>query len=99
MKKHFHTLLIGLLFTSSLSFAAGRIEVSVPLDINTATASELSSIKGIGENRAEAIVNYRSQHGAFQSVSDLSLIKGISQNSINRIEKNNPDRLVAKKKK
>ena len=62
---------LGLLFASSLALAE-------PVDINTADAELLSTaINGVGPKRAEAIVAYRDEHGAFQSVSDLTQVKGI----------------------
>jgi competence protein ComEA len=46
------------------------------VDINTATVKELSSLKGVGVKKAEAIVEYRKGH-CFQSVDDLHHVKGI----------------------
>ena len=55
-----------------------------PLNINTADATTLTEahLKGIGKKRAEAIVAYREQHGAFKSLDDLKNIKGLSQKII-----------------
>lgn len=47
------------------------------VNINTATAEELKALPGIGPSKAEAIVAYRSQNGAFKSVDDLKNVKGI----------------------
>lgn len=48
------------------------------IDINSADAATLASeLKGVGEKRAEAIVQYRKEHGPFKSVDDLLNIKGI----------------------
>jgi len=47
------------------------------IDINTATATELETLKGIGPAKAKAIVEYRTAHGAFQSVDDLAKVPGI----------------------
>lgn len=55
------------------SSASGERKVN----INTATASELMELPGIGAKKAEAILNYRNQHGPFKRVSDLDQVKGI----------------------
>ncbi|WP_423063902.1 ComEA family DNA-binding protein [Candidiatus Paracoxiella cheracis] len=65
-----------------------------PIDLNTADMKTLSSLKGIGLKKAKAIVAYRQQHGNFKSLMDLAQVKGISQKSIARLLKNNPNRLI-----
>jgi len=66
------------------------------VNINAATAKQLASVKGIGSKRAAAIVAYRKQHGRFKSLNDLTNVKGISEKSLVRLEKRNPNRLVLK---
>ncbi|MCV2403767.1 helix-hairpin-helix domain-containing protein [Marinomonas sp. C2222] len=51
---------------------------ATPLDINNATASQLSAVlSGVGMKKAQAIVAYRELHGDFTSIEDLSKVKGI----------------------
>ncbi len=47
------------------------------ININTAGLGELMQIKGIGEKKAEDILCYREEHGAFLSIEELKEIKGI----------------------
>ncbi|WP_068501941.1 ComEA family DNA-binding protein [Paenibacillus kribbensis] len=47
------------------------------VNINTATAAELMELPGVGAKKAEAILDYRNQHGPFQRVNDLDHVKGI----------------------
>ena len=47
------------------------------VNINTATAAELIVLPGIGEVKAEAIVAYREQNGAFQRTDELLKVSGI----------------------
>ncbi|QYK68488.1 helix-hairpin-helix domain-containing protein [Paenibacillus sp. S02] len=47
------------------------------VNINTATAAELMELPGVGAKKAEAILNYRNQHGVFKRVNDLDHVKGI----------------------
>lgn len=49
-----------------------------PVNINTADAAALArELVGIGETRANAIVEYRKQNGPFRSIEELALVKGI----------------------
>lgn len=47
------------------------------ININTADATMLASLNGIGERKAMAIIDYRKQHGPFKSVEQLTEVKGI----------------------
>lgn len=49
------------------------------INLNKATAAELQRLPGIGEKRAEAIVQYRQEHGPFQGVQDLLAVSGIGE--------------------
>ena len=49
-----------------------------PVDVNTADAETIArELNGIGSARAEAIVEYRSEYGAFQSADELMNVAGI----------------------
>lgn len=52
---------------------------SAPVDLNTATAQELEQLPGVGPATAQAIVDYRRQHGRFRSVDDLLDVRGIGE--------------------
>ena len=52
------------------------------ININTASASELQSLKGIGKKRAEQIVKDREVNGPFMSPQDLTRIKGIGPKTL-----------------
>ena len=41
------------------------------VNLNTASVSELMSVPGVGQAKANAIVEYRNQQGAFQEIDDL----------------------------
>ena len=57
------------------------------VNINTATKAELQTLKGIGANKADAIIQYRKDHGNFKSVNDLSHVKGLGPKIIKKIMK------------
>ncbi|MYC24627.1 MAG: DUF1524 domain-containing protein [Gammaproteobacteria bacterium] len=46
-------------------------------DINTANASVLQRVRGIGRVKAQAIIAYRNQHGPFRSLDELTNVKGV----------------------
>lgn len=58
---------------------------SAAININAATAEQLTALKGIGFKKAEAIVSYRKQHGDFSNADALSNVKGIG---LKTVEKN-----------
>lgn len=47
------------------------------INLNTASAAELTALKGIGEKKAQAIVDYREKQGKFTSVDQLADVSGI----------------------
>ena len=49
------------------------------IDINTADAYDLQRLPGIGEKRAQAILDYREEHGPFGSVDELDDVEGIGE--------------------
>lgn len=49
------------------------------VNINTADVAELTKLKGIGVKKAEAIVAWRTENGAFKSVDQLIEVKGIGE--------------------
>jgi len=56
-----------------------------PVNINTASASELAALNGLGEVKAKAIVAYREQNGPFKSVDDLKEVKGIGEQMLAKL--------------
>ena len=55
------------------------------ININTATATELEALSGIGEVLAATIVEYRTQNGPFASVDDLLDVSGIGPATLEEI--------------
>jgi competence protein ComEA len=75
-----------------LTFAAAPATAE-PLDINTADAEQLAAtLKGVGPQKAAAIVRYRQQHGPFTSLDGLRNVTGIGE----RVIADNRGRIVTK---
>ena len=57
-----------------------------PVDINSAAAEELAGLPGIGEVLAGRIVAYRTEHGPFETVEDLTKVSGIGGKKLAELE-------------
>jgi competence protein ComEA len=66
--------------------SAGRQEPPAgKININTASAEQLESLPGVGPATARAIIEYRKQHGGFQSVDELIEVRGIGPKKLEQI--------------
>jgi competence protein ComEA len=58
------------------------------ININTADINELTTLSGIGESRAKAIIDYREKNGAFNSIEDIKNVDGIKDGLFSKIKDN-----------
>jgi len=56
----------------------------VRVNVNTATVEDLIALKGVGQKKAAAIVQYRKTHGKFKSVGQLTNVTGISHSILDK---------------
>ena len=61
------------------------VTVSRRIDINHASAQELTALPGVGTVTAEAIVAYRTEHGPFSAPEDLLLVPGVGEATMKAI--------------
>jgi competence ComEA-like helix-hairpin-helix protein len=59
---------------------------SAPLNLNTATTTQLDSLPGIGPAKAVAIQRYREEHGPFNAVEDLARVPGFGPAAVSRLQ-------------
>ena len=58
------------------------------VNINKASKDELKALKGIGDTRAQDIIDYRKKNGDFKSVDDLEKVTGIGPGAMKQIRAN-----------
>ncbi len=81
--KLFQSLFITAIFLFSSAVFAGKV------NINNATAEQIATtMTGIGESKAQAIVEYRNSHGKFKSVQDLENVDGIGSKTVEKNKAN-----------
>ena len=54
-------------------------EISYPIDLNTATMEELTTLPRIGEKTAQKILDYRAKYGKFSAIEQLMDVEGIGE--------------------
>ena len=65
--------------TTTLPNENGSTTSNGKVNINTATATQLDTLPGVGPSTAKAIISYRTKSGSFKKVSDLMNVPGIGQ--------------------
>lgn len=82
---------LGLLLAilGALVSADGRAADPPPaartVNLNAASAAELEALPGIGESRAQAILELRDKRGGFKSVDELGEVKGIGKAALEKL--------------
>jgi len=78
--KSFVTAIFSLLLVCAVSVVSA--DERGPVNINTDSVETLTQLSGIGESRAEAIVEWREENGDFVSVDQLAEVQGIGPATI-----------------
>jgi competence ComEA-like helix-hairpin-helix protein len=79
----------ALIFSTAILLGGLSIAAAEPVNVNTATQSELESIKGIGPSKAKTIIAERLDGGHFQDANDLQKrVRGIGMKSVEKMVDN-----------
>lgn len=65
-----------------------KSDETAKININTATKDELMNLSGIGESKADAIINYRKENGNFKKIEDIKNVDGIGDAVYEKIKNN-----------
>jgi len=74
--------------TGTTAPAAGKSTppaAAAKVNINTADEATLQSVKGVGEKKAKAIIEYREKNGPFKTIDDLTKVKGIKAKQLAKL--------------
>ena len=64
----------------------GEIEPTGRININVANLETLKQLKGIGDVKAQAIIDYRSKNGNFKNINEIQNVKGIGEKTFQKIK-------------
>ena len=68
--------------------AGGKPVASSPavVNLNTATATQIATLPGVGEKAAQRIIEYREKNGGFKKIEELMNVKGIGEKSFLKLK-------------
>jgi competence protein ComEA len=84
--------LAAMLATAPYAAAAGAQDTSeakaaaTVVNLNTASASQLEALPGIGAKTAQRIVEYRQKNGSFKKVEELMNVKGVGEKTFLKLK-------------
>jgi competence protein ComEA len=64
--------------------STSKSELTSMVNLNTASLEQLCSLVGIGETKAQAIIAWREENGAFGSIEDFTKVKGIGEKTLEK---------------
>lgn len=76
----------AVLVVPGLASAASKPEPTGRINVNTATAEQLTALPGVGPKLAARIVEQRQKSGAFRSTQELMNVKGIGEKNLAKLE-------------
>jgi competence protein ComEA len=68
------------------SRAAAQAPTAAPLNLNTASATDLQTLPGVGPAMAARILDYREKTGGFKKIEELMNVKGIGEKNFLKLK-------------
>jgi len=80
--------LVGATDVGSAQKSGAKAAAAVPavVNLNTATATQIATLPGIGEKAAQRIIEYREKNGGFKKIEELMNVKGIGEKSFLKLK-------------
>ena len=78
-------ILLPEVLVASASVWESRLAAARRVDLNSASALELTRLPGVGPTLAQRIVQYRDAHGRFGSLEDLAQVRGIGPKTLHTL--------------
>ena len=63
-----------------------KLNINSKVNINKATAEELTNVPGIGESTAQKIIAYRDENGKFKNIEDIKNVSGIGSSKYEKMK-------------
>ena len=68
------------------SAAKARATAASPVNLNSASVTQLQTLPGVGARTAQRIVEYRQKNGSFKKIEELMNVKGIGEKSFLKLK-------------
>lgn len=77
---------LALAASAGVARAAEKAQPAGKINVNTATAEQLTQLPGVGERLAARIVEHREKEGPFKSAQELMNVKGIGERNFQKLQ-------------
>ena len=68
------------------SAPASAVSAAAPVNLNTATVTQLDALPGVGKATAERIIEYRQKNGGFKKIEELMNVKGVGEKNFLKLK-------------